>query len=139
MEGRAIRVIMGRPNLDGHWRGMYVVSRALRDAGMEVIYTGYSTPKGVVESAIQEDVDVIGLSLHSCNNVMIVSEVMSLLQKAEIDDVLVIVGGTIVDPKTEIPKLKELGVGEVFPPGSPLDEIVDYVKNNLKRGTVPSQ
>ena len=78
---RGIRVLMGRPNMDGHWRGLYVVSRALREGGMEVIYTGYSSPKAIVESAIQEDVDVIGISLHSCDNVLVMSEIMRLLKE----------------------------------------------------------
>ena len=128
---RGIRVLMGRPNMDGHWRGLYVVSRALREAGMEVIYTGYSSPEAIVESAIQEDVDVIGVSLHSCDNVLVMSEIMRLLKEKELDS-LVVVGGTFVDPKKEIPRLKEIGIGGVFPSGSPLDSIVEYIKKALK-------
>lgn len=127
---KVIRVIMAKPNMDGHWRGIYAVSMALRDAKMEVIYTGFSSPEGIAQAAIQEDADVIGLSLHSCDNVVIVSEVMQILREKGIDNMLVVVGGAIV--REDIPKLKELGVGEVFPPGSPLQSIVDYIRKNLK-------
>ena len=124
---------MGKPNLDGHWWGLYVVSRALRDAGMEVIYSGYSTPAEIVKSAIQEDVDVIGLSLHSCDNIMIVSELMGLLKKEGLEgDVKVIVGGTLVDPEREIQEISALGVDAVFPPESLLEDIVGYVNNSVQ-------
>jgi len=126
---RKIRVLMTKPNMDGHWRGAYVVTQALRDAGMEIIYVGYSNTKATVELAIQEDVDVIGLSLHSCDNVAIVSDVMRLMKEKGIEDRLVVVGGVFTS-KEEIMKIKELGAAEVFPPGSPLDDIVDFIQSN---------
>lgn len=125
---------MGKPNLDGHWWGLYVVSRALRDAGMEVVYSGYSTPAEIVKSAVQEDVDIIGLSLHSCDNIMIVSEIMELVKKEGVEgDVKVIVGGTLVDPEREIKEIRALGVDAVFPPESPLEDIVGYVYKSVQQ------
>ncbi|MFQ5924413.1 MAG: cobalamin B12-binding domain-containing protein [Dehalococcoidia bacterium] len=131
-----IRVLMAKPGFDGHWRGATVVSLALRDAGMDVIYTGNLPPEEIVEAAIQEDVDVIGLSILAAGHMKLISEVIQLLRDKGVTDTLVVVGGTI--PQEDIPKLKEMGVAEVFHPGSRLEAIVDYVRNNACRGGNPS-
>ena len=128
-EERKIRVIVAKPGLDGHDRGAKVVARALRDAGMEVIYTGLrQTPEQVVEAAVQEDVDVIGLSILSGAHIYLVPRIVELLKEAGIDDVLVTVGGII--PEDDIPMLNEHGVTGIFGPGTPTDEIVDYIREN---------
>ena len=128
-EKRKIRVIVAKPGLDGHDRGAKVVARALRDAGMEVIYTGLrQTPEQVVEAAIQEDVDVIGLSILSGAHTYLVPRIVELLKEAGMDDVLVTVGGII--PEDDISMLNELGVKGIFGPGTPTDEIVDYIREN---------
>ncbi|MGB3634623.1 MAG: cobalamin B12-binding domain-containing protein, partial [Rubrobacteraceae bacterium] len=127
MEQRKIRVLIGKPGLDGHDRGAKVIARALRDAGMEVIYTGlHQTPEQVVEAAIQEDVDAIGISILSGAHMTLIPKVMDLLRENEADDILVFCGGTI--PKGDIPKLEEAGVGAVFTPGTPTKEAVEYVR-----------
>lgn len=129
---RKIRVLVAKPGLDGHDRGAKVVARALRDAGMEVIYTGlHQTPEMIVETAIQEDVDVIGLSTLSGAHFPLFPEVVRLLRERGVDDILVIGGGII--PPEDVPKLKEAGVAEVFGPGTPLKEIVEYIRRNVKR------
>ncbi len=123
---RTIRVVVAKVGLDGHDRGAKIIARALRDAGMEVIYTGlHQTPEQVVEAAIQEDVDAIGISILSGAHMTLVPRVVELLRENEADDILVFVGGTI--PKEDIPKLKEVGVGEVFTPGTPTRKAVEYV------------
>ena len=123
---RTIRVVVAKVGLDGHDRGAKIIARALRDAGMEVIYTGlHQTPEQVVEAAIQEDADAIGISILSGAHMTLVPKIMDLLAENEADDILVFVGGTI--PKGDIKKLKELGVGEVFTPGTPTSKAVEYV------------
>jgi len=123
-----IRVVVAKPGLDGHDRGAKVVARALRDAGMEVIYTGlHQTPEQIVETAIQEDADVVGLSILSGAHMTLVPRVVELLAEQGVEDVLVTVGGTI--PADDIPELKRLGVAEVFTPGAGTDEIVDFIRS----------
>ncbi len=128
-EERKIRVIVAKPGLDGHDRGAKVVARALRDAGMEVIYTGLrQTPEQVVEAAVQEDVHVIGLSILSGAHTYLVPRIVELLKDAGVDDVLVTVGGII--PEEDVPMLNEHGVTGIFGPGTPTDEIVEFIKEN---------
>lgn len=127
-----IRVLIAKPGLDGHDRGAKVVARALRDAGMEVIYTGlHQTPAMIVEAAIQEDVHVVGLSLLSGAHMTLFVDVADLLKEKGLGDVLVLGGGII--PEEDIPKLKKKGIGGVFGPGTPVDEIVEFVKKNVKQ------
>jgi methylmalonyl-CoA mutase C-terminal domain/subunit len=124
---RKKRVLIAKPGLDGHDRGAKVIARMFRDAGMEVIYTGlHQTPAGIVEAAIQEDVDVIGLSILSGAHLSTCRKVVEALEERKVDGVLLIVGGTIVDK--DIPRLKEMGVAEVFPPGSSVDAGVKFVE-----------
>lgn len=118
---------MAKPNLDGHWTGVAVVAMALRDAGMEVIYGGMLGAEQIVKTAIQEDVDVIGLSLGG--RYQQVQELMDLLKQKNVENMLVIAGGTI--PREDIPKLKDLGISEVFPPGSSLESIVNYITDTI--------
>jgi methylmalonyl-CoA mutase C-terminal domain/subunit len=125
--GKKIRVVVAKPGLDGHDRGAKIIARALRDAGMEVIYTGlHQTPEQIVETVLQEDADAVGLSILSGAHMTLVPKVVELLQGQEAGDVIVTVGGTI--PADDIPELKELGVAEVFTPGSPTQEIVDFIR-----------
>lgn len=129
---RKIRVLVAKPGLDGHDRGAKVIARALRDAGMEVIYTGlHQTPEMIVETAVQEDVDVIGLSLLSGAHLTLFGDVLKLLKERGIDDVLVVGGGVI--PEDDVPRLKEMGVAEIFGPGTPTDEIVEFIRKNVKK------
>jgi len=129
---RKIKVLIAKPGLNGHDRGAKVVARALRDAGMEVIYTGLrQTPEQIVETAIQEDVDVIGLSILSGAHMTLLPRVTQLLKEKGIDDVLVIAGGII--PTEDVPKLKEAGIAEVFGPGTPLKTIIEFIRRNVKR------
>ena len=124
---RKIRVLVGKPGLDGHDRGAKVVAAALRDAGMEVIYTGlHQTPAQVVEAAVQEDVDVVALSILSGAHMTLVPKVVQILREQGVEDVVVTVGGTI--PADDAPELKRLGVAEVFTPGASTDEIVDFIR-----------
>jgi methylmalonyl-CoA mutase C-terminal domain/subunit len=124
---RKIRVVVAKPGLDGHDRGAKIIARALRDAGMEVIYTGlHQTPEQIAETVIQEDADAVGLSILSGAHMTLVPRVVALLAEQGVDDVLVTVGGTI--PADDIPELKELGVAEVFTPGAGTDEIVDFIR-----------
>jgi methylmalonyl-CoA mutase C-terminal domain/subunit len=122
---RSTRVLIARLGMDSHWRGSIVVARALRDAGMEVIYLGNQMPENIVESAIQEDADVIGLSTLSGNHMVLAPEVVKVLREKGIEDRAVILGGTI--PPGDIPKLKEKGIAEVFGPGTPLKKIIQFV------------
>lgn len=127
MKRKRPRILIAKPNLDGHWTGVAVVATALRDAGMEVIYGGMLEAAQIVTTAIQEDVDVIGLSLGG--RYQQVREFMDHLKKNKVDNVLVIAGGTI--PREDIPMLKEMGISEVFPPGSSLDAIIKYISENI--------
>jgi len=127
---RKIRVLTAKVGLDGHDRGIKVVSRALRDAGVEVIYVGlHQTPEMVVEAAIQEDVDGIGISLHSGAHMTLLPKVMNLLKAKGIDDIVVFGGGII--PAEDIRELKKIGVAEIFTPGTPLQTIVDFVNQKF--------
>jgi methylmalonyl-CoA mutase, C-terminal domain len=126
-----IRVVIAKPGLDGHDRGARVIARALRDAGMEVIYTGLrQTPEQIVAAALQEDADVIGLSILSGAHMHICPRIMALLQEKGLNDVLVVVGGII--PDVDIPKLREIGVRGIFLPGTPMQEIVDFIRKNVR-------
>jgi methylmalonyl-CoA mutase, C-terminal domain len=128
---RRLRVVIAKPGLDGHDRGAKVIARALRDAGMEVIYMGLrQTPEQIVGAALQEDADVIGLSILSGAHMHICPRVAALLHERGLDDVLVLVGGII--PDVDIPKLRELGVRGIFLPGSPMQEIIDFIRNNVR-------
>jgi methylmalonyl-CoA mutase C-terminal domain/subunit len=128
---RKLRVVIAKPGLDGHDRGAKVIARALRDAGMEVIYTGLrQTPEQIASAALQEDADVIGLSILSGAHNHIAPRLMELLRAKGLDDVLVVVGGII--PNIDIPKLKEIGVRGVFLPGTPMQEIVDFINTNAR-------
>jgi methylmalonyl-CoA mutase C-terminal domain/subunit len=127
-----IRVVIAKPGLDGHDRGAKVIARALRDAGMEVVYTGLrQTPEQIVGAALQEDADVIGLSILSGAHMHICPRVMELLREKGLDDVLVVIGGII--PDVDIPKLQQMGVKGIFLPGSPMQEIIDYINANVRR------
>lgn len=124
---RPIRVLIAKPGLDGHDRGAKVIARALRDAGMEVIYTGLrQTPEQIVAAAVQEDVDVVGMSLLSGAHNYLFPKVVELLKEQGVDDVLIVGGGII--PDEDIPGLKEAGVDEIFTPGTPIAKMVDYIK-----------
>ena len=128
---RKIRVLVAKPGLDGHDRGAKVIARALRDAGMEVIYTGLrQTPEQIVSAALQEDADAIGLSILSGAHMHICPKVMELLHEKGLSDVLVVVGGII--PDVDIPKLRDMGVKGVFLPGTPMQEIVDFISRNTR-------
>ncbi|MFX1540896.1 MAG: cobalamin B12-binding domain-containing protein [Promethearchaeota archaeon] len=128
---RKIRVLVAKPGLDGHDRGAKVVARALRDAGFEVIYTGLrQTPEQIAEAALQEDVDVIGLSILSGAHMRLFPEIMKLLKEKGIDDVLVIAGGII--PEEDIKPLEKMGIKAIFGPGTPTGEIVEFIRKNIK-------
>ena len=130
--GEVIRVLVAKPGLDGHDRGAKVIARALRDAGMEVIYTGIrQTPQMIVESALQEDVDVVGLSILSGAHMELVPPIVERLRQRGLDDVLVVLGGII--PESDRPLLKEQGVGEVFGPGASLMKIAEYIRGEVDR------
>lgn len=129
---RPIRVLVAKPGLDGHDRGAKVIARALRDGGMEVIYTGLrQTPEQIVAAAIQEDVDVIGLSILSGAHNHLFPKVIELLKKEEADDILLVGGGVI--PEEDIPGLKEAGVSEVFTPGTSTKDVVEYIREHVKK------
>ena len=129
---RKIRVLVAKPGLDGHDRGAKIVARALRDAGMEVIYSGlHQTPDMIVESAIQEDVDVVGLSLLSGAHMTLFVDVVNMLKQKGLGEVLVVGGGII--PKEDVQKLKKAGISGVFGPGTPVEEIVKFINENVKR------
>ena len=124
---RKIRVVVAKPGLDGHDRGAKIIARALRDAGMEVIYTGlHQTPEQIVETVLQEDADAVGLSILSGAHMTLVPKVIELLREQEAGDVVVTVGGTI--PAQDIPELKELGVAAVFTPGAPTADIIEFIR-----------
>ena len=123
---RKIKILMAKPGVDGHWRGMFVVTLALRDAGMEVIYGGNMPPPQIAMTAVQEDVDVVGLSIMTGSPVILSSETIKALKKVGKGDVLVMVGGILADH--DIPVLKEAGVGGVFRTGTPLPDIVEFVR-----------
>jgi methylmalonyl-CoA mutase C-terminal domain/subunit len=128
---RRLRVVIAKPGLDGHDRGAKVIARALRDAGMEIIYTGLrQTPELIVTAALQEDADVIGLSILSGAHNHIAPRLMELLRHKGLDDVLVIMGGII--PDADIPKLQALGVKGVFPPGTPMQDIIEFINTNSR-------
>src|SRR5262245_37301304 len=128
---RKIRVVIAKPGLDGHDRGAKVIARALRDAGMEVIYTGLrQTPEQIVGAALQEDADVIGLSILSGAHMHICPRVMELLKERQLDDVLVVIGGII--PDVDIPKLQEAGVKGIFLPGTPMQQIIDFIQTHVR-------
>ncbi|HIH97425.1 MAG TPA: methylmalonyl-CoA mutase [Thermoplasmata archaeon] len=128
MAQRKIRVLMAKPGLDAHWRGLITVSSALRDGGMEIIYGGNMTPAEVAKTALQEDVDVVGMSLLVPRYMRLVSETIQELKKCSKGDALVLLGGIIYDE--DIPTLKEMGVAEVFGPGTPLAEIVEFTRRH---------
>jgi len=134
---RKIRVLVAKPGLDGHDRGAKVIARALRDAGMEVIYTGLrQTPEMIVNASLQEDVDVIGLSILSGAHNAIVPRVTELLKQHKMDDVLVVVGGTI--PAQDVATLKDAGVAGIFGPGTAMEEIITFIRKNVKPRGVPA-
>ncbi|WP_029689209.1 cobalamin B12-binding domain-containing protein [Thermoanaerobacter sp. A7A] len=129
---RPIRVLVAKPGLDGHDRGAKVIARALRDAGMEVIYTGLrQTPEQIVEAAIQEDVDVVALSILSGAHNTLFPKITKLLKERGADDILVIGGGVI--PEEDIPFLKENGIAEIFTPGTPTSAAIEYIKQHVNR------
>ncbi len=132
MTEKNIRVLVAKPGLDGHDRGAKVIARALRDAGMEVIYTGLrQTPEQIVNAALQEDVDAVGLSILSGAHMYLFPRIMELMHEKKLDDVTVFAGGII--PDHDITRLKEIGITEVFPPGSSLEEIVGFVKTHARK------
>ena len=130
---RKHRIIVAKPGLDGHDRGAKVVSRALRDAGYEVIYTGlHQTPAQIAETAIQEDADAVGLSIHSGAHMTLFPQVVQLLRERGAEDVVVFAGGII--PKEDVPLLQEKGIEEIFTPGTPTSRIVDWLRARLAEG-----
>jgi methylmalonyl-CoA mutase, C-terminal domain len=130
---RKIRVVVAKPGLDDYDRGAKIFARALRDAGMDVIYAGvHQTPEQIVETVIQEHADAVGLSILSGAHMTLVPRIVELLREQEVDDVLVTVGGTI--PADDIPQLKQLGVSEVFTPGAPTQEIIDFIRGAVRSG-----
>lgn len=131
MSDRKIRVLMSKPGIDGHWRGGIVVSRAIRDAGMELIFGGFQNVQQIVEAAIQEDVDVIGLSIHSGAHFAYTQEVIDLLkERGVLDNIMILLGGVI--PAKDFAKLKEMGVANVYGPGSMVSDIVNFIKTHIK-------
>ena len=132
MPERKIRVLLAKPGLDGHDRGAKVIARALRDAGMEVIYTGLrQTPEQIVGAALQEDVDAVGISILSGAHMHLFPRIMQMMRESKLDDVVVFAGGII--PDADIAKLKEIGIAEVFPPGSSLEEITEFVRSRVRK------
>ena len=126
-QGRKIRVVVAKPGLDGHDRGAKIIARALRDAGMEVIYTGlHQTPEQIASTVVQEDADAVGLSILSGAHMTLVPRIVELLKEQDAEDVVLTVGGTI--PADDIPELKKLGVDEIFTPGASTDEIVEFIR-----------
>ncbi|MFX1375102.1 MAG: cobalamin B12-binding domain-containing protein [Promethearchaeota archaeon] len=132
MSEKKIRVLMSKPGIDGHWRGGIVVSRAIRDAGMELIFGGFQNTRQIVEAAIQEDVDVIGLSIHSGAHFSYTQEVIDLLkERGVLGDIMILVGGVI--PAKDFSKLKDVGVANVYGPGSMTSDIVKFIKEHIKK------
>ncbi|MFX1454015.1 MAG: cobalamin B12-binding domain-containing protein [Promethearchaeota archaeon] len=132
MSEKKIRVLMSKPGIDGHWRGGIVVSRAIRDAGMELIFGGFQNVNQIVEAAIQEDVDIIGLSIHSGAHFAYTQEVIDLLKERGVfDNIMILVGGVI--PAKDFAKLREMGVANVYGPGSLTKDIVEFIRNNVKK------
>ncbi len=132
MSEKKIRVLMSKPGIDGHWRGGIVVSRAIRDAGMELIFGGFQNTQQIVESAIQEDVDVIGLSIHSGAHFAYTQQVIDLLkERGVLDNIMILVGGVV--PAQDFAKLKEMGVANIYGPGSMTSDIVDFIKTHVKK------
>jgi methylmalonyl-CoA mutase C-terminal domain/subunit len=130
MTDRKIRVLIAKPGLDGHDRGAKVIARALRDAGMEVVYTGIrQTPEMIAEAALHEDVDVVGMSILSGAHMALFPRVMELLRENDMGNVLVVTGGII--PDEDVPALNEMGIKGIFGPGTPTDEIVDFIRENV--------
>ncbi|MFN2227923.1 MAG: cobalamin B12-binding domain-containing protein [Anaerolineae bacterium] len=130
MTDKKIRVLVAKPGLDGHDRGAKVIARALRDAGMEVVYTGIrQTPEMIAEAALQEDVDVIGMSILSGAHMALFPKVMELLRENGMDDVLVVAGGII--PDEDVPTLNEMGIEGIFGPGTPTETIVGFIRENV--------
>ena len=130
MTDKKIRVLIAKPGLDGHDRGAKVIARALRDAGMEVVYTGIrQTPEMIAEAALHEDVDVVGMSILSGAHMALFPRVMELLRENEMDDVLVVTGGII--PDEDVPVLNEMGIKGIFGPGTPTNQIVDFIRENV--------
>ncbi|TMM03872.1 MAG: cobalamin B12-binding domain-containing protein [Actinobacteria bacterium] len=128
---KKIRVVVAKPGLDGHDRGAKIIARALRDAGMEVIYTGlHQTPEQIVETVIQEDADAVGLSILSGAHMTLVPRILELLSEQGVNDVLITLGGTI--PADDVPQLKALGVAEVFGPGASTQDIVDFIRGAVR-------
>jgi len=132
MNDKKIRVLMSKPGIDGHWRGGIVVSRAIRDAGMELIFGGFQNVRQIVEAAIQEDVDIIGLSIHSGAHFAYTQEIIDLLkEKGVFDDIMILLGGVI--PAKDFPKLREMGVANVYGPGTLTKDIIEFIRNNVKK------
>ena len=132
MSEKKIRVLMTKPGIDGHWRGGIVVSRAIRDAGMELIFGGFQNVQQIVETAIQEDVDVLGLSIHSGAHFAYTQQVIDLLkERGVLEDIMILVGGVI--PAQDFAKLKEMGVANIYGPGSKTSDIVEFIKTNVKK------
>ena len=130
MTDKKIRVLVAKPGLDGHDRGAKVIARALRDAGMEVIYTGIrQTPEMIAEAAVQEDVNVVGMSILSGAHMALFPRVMELLRENEMDEVLVVAGGIV--PDDDVPLLHEMGIKGIFGPGTPTNEIVQFIHENI--------
>ncbi len=132
MGDKKIRVLMSKPGIDGHWRGGIVVSRAIRDAGMELIFGGFQNVQEIVEAAIQEDVDIIGLSIHSGAHFAYTQKIIDLLkEKGVFDDIMILLGGVI--PAKDFPKLREMGVANVYGPGTLTKDIIEFIRNNIKK------
>ena len=132
LSDRKIRVLMSKPGIDGHWRGGIVVSRALRDAGMELIFGGFQNVKQIVEAAIQEDVDVLGLSIHSGAHFAYTQQIIDILKERGVfDKIMILVGGVI--PAKDFAKLKEMGVANVYGPGSMTSDIVEFIRGHLNK------
>jgi methylmalonyl-CoA mutase C-terminal domain/subunit len=134
---RKIRVVVAKPGLDGHDRGAKIIARALRDAGMEVIYTGlHQTPEQIVATVIQEDADAVGISILSGAHMTLIPRIMELLREEGVDDVVITVGGTI--PAEDIAELKQLGVAEVFTPGASTQESIDFIRAAVEERRAPA-
>jgi methylmalonyl-CoA mutase C-terminal domain/subunit len=129
-----IKVLMAKPGMDGHWRGMIVVTTALRDAGMEVIYGGNMSPEEIAETAVQEDVDVVGLSILVDTYMRLVKAISEALKRKGKGDVLLVVGGIIFDE--DIPALKKMGVAEIFGPGGNVEDIIKFIRQRVTPGTI---